>query len=356
MSTKHFNLPWHQEAHYWLAALLPDNAPSEFLVDLSKIGFKSSATLPNCFLHKTPSAWRESFLSLKEAMAAHRIAEKAQIAVIAGEQEPRRDDIAMSAKSLDAVSQIADALWLGDALMHDRVVCYLQPIMDKRGKIFGYESFARMETEHGEPVGGGQIIAAARTLKIEHMLDRQLHVKAIRSFVEADLHGFLFVNFVPGFIHRPEVYLEGLSEAAQTYGMPAKQIVLDLTNSEKSSDVAHLRNIFDFCRSRGYATSIDDIESVDIAQKLMTEIRPDFLKLDIRLVRRALNAADMDTIRKLVDIAHKAGGTILAEGVETDEVHKQLLAADVDLFQGYLFSPPVAVTLREKRVVTGQAG
>ena len=35
--------------------------------------------------------------------------------------------------------------------------------------------------------------------------------------------------------------------------------------------------------------------------------------------------------------------TVIAEGVETQEIHQALQLLGVDLFQGFLFSPPVPV-------------
>jgi EAL domain-containing protein (putative c-di-GMP-specific phosphodiesterase class I) len=219
----------------------------------------------------------------------------------------------------------------------------MQPVLDKRGKIFGYEAFARMETNE-KPIGGGQIIEAGRHLNAEYMLDRYLHLKAIRTFISSDLGGFLFINLIPGFIHRPEKYLEGLTEAAKFNGMPSKQIVLDFTKSETPRDISHLKAIFDYCRSHGYLLSLDDISSVAMAKKILETVKPDFIKLDIELVRSCMSENNQRTISELVSIAHTSGATLIAEGVENAETHNELLKTGVDLFQGYFFSPPVAVS------------
>jgi len=98
--------------------------------------------------------------------------------------------------------------------------------------------------------------------------------------------------------------------------------------------------VFEFCRAKGYATALDDIHSTQIVGRLVSEMHPDFIKLDINLVRHVQNAVQFATIAQLVEIAHKGGCTVIGEGVETPEVHQGLLKAGVDLFQGYLFSPP----------------
>ncbi len=343
-----FNLPYNQSHYYWLAVFpLSDNTALQS--DLIASGMQIVPALGNAFIMRLAHPWDAAWKAVREILAKHEAEQQVEIALIPAEAQPGFEEFSYARKSVAAINFLADSLWLGNAMIEDRVVSYMQPVLDKRGKVFGYEAFARVETDK-EPIGGGKIIEASRGLSAEYILDRHLHVKAITSFIDSDLEGFLFINFVPGFIHRPEKYLEGLTEAAKYNGMPAKQIVLDFTQSEAPRDIMHMKAIFDYCRSKGYSLSLDDISSVAIAKKILETIRPDFIKLDINLVRGAQGIAEQKIIKELVHMAHASGVTILAEGVETEAVHRELLKVDVDLFQGYLFSPPVAVSTLKKAV------
>jgi len=263
--------------------------------------------------------------------------------------EPPASRALSECKPLLLVQMIADSLWLGDALLEDRVMCYLQPVVSTKDRIFGYESFARVRCADGSIISGDQVVAASRVLGIEYMIDRHLHVEAIKTFVSSEFNGFLFVNFFPGFIHRPEVYLEGLSETAKSFGVLAKHIVLDFTKAETPRDIGHIKNVCDYARSRGYSVALDDVFSIEGARKLIAEIRPDFIKIDMHLVRQVHHVGQRETIRTLVEMGHAAAGTVIAEGVETDEIFQALKGLGVDLFQGYLFSPPVPVEAALKR-------
>jgi EAL domain-containing protein (putative c-di-GMP-specific phosphodiesterase class I) len=46
-------------------------------------------------------------------------------------------------------------------------------------------------------------------------------------------------------------------------------------------------------------------------------------------------------LQEIVRISHSHGVSVLAEGVENAPQHEALMAADVDMFQGYLFGAPV---------------
>lgn len=341
-----FNLPYNQSDDYWLAVFIPyTNEP--LAAALGRLGMKPTLARANVYTMRLSRPWEPAWKSVRAELAQHDSEGVVEAALVPGAEEPGPQELDFARKPVTALDALCESLWLGNAMLEDKIICYMQPVLDKRGKVFGYEAFARVESENGL-IGGGKIIEASKWLNVEYMLDRYLHVKAITSFISSDLEGFLFINFVPGFIHRPEKYLEGLSDAAKFHGMPAKQLVLDFTRSELSHDHMQLKSIFDYCRSKGYSLSLDDISSVAMAKKILSSIRPDFIKLDIGLVKDAQGIAEQQTIGELVELAHASGATVLAEGVETEDVHAELRKAGVDLFQGYLFSPPVAVSALKK--------
>lgn len=343
--TSSFHLPYNQSPLFWLA-LFPRTITPELSADLQACGCEMEEGV---FIRSIALPWLGEWQHTREILERHASLTAYEVALLPADARPTLQELQIAKASVATLDMLASSLWLGDAMLQDKVVSYMQPVLDKRGKVFGYEAFARVETA-GEPIGGGKIIEASRGLNAQYMLDRHLHVKAVTSFIASDLEGFLFINFVPGFIHRPEKYLEGLTDAAKFQGMPAKQIVLDFTRSEAPSDLTQMKSIFDFCRSKGYSLSLDDISSTALAKKILDTIRPDFIKLDIALVRGALGGAEHKTIEELVALAHGCGVTVAAEGVESEAIHAELLRAGVDLFQGYLFSPPVAVSSLKKAV------
>lgn len=338
-SKKSLHLPWHQGEGYWLCAWI---APEHRTVITALEALGAISISEGVWGLAAGPRWAERWAAMEAILAPLPASEQFSVAIIPGTQAPDAQLLSMSRKTLAEVRHIAENLWLGEALLGGRILCYFLPVMDKRGKPFGSESLARLRTESGQLISGGSIFAASKALNMEHMVDRHLHVEAIRNFVSGDYPGFLFINFIPGFIQKPDVYLDGLREAADQFGLASKRIVLELTQPESKKDRSHLKSVCEYGRNRGYAISLDDMESPDVAQLLIQDIRPDFVKLDIRLVRQALEEKGKNTIQHLVSLCHQAGAMVIAEGVETTATHQALLDIGVDLFQGYLFSPPEA--------------
>ena len=338
---KNIQLPWNQHDKYWISVYAKTGSftPKISLL-LQEAGFQPSADngMSVCTGKDWKTRWELLYSALKQSDALDAV----DIAFAPDANSPaKRTEV--ECKTPSAIQLTAENMWLGDAVREDRLMCYLQPVMSANDKIFGYESFARVRDADGKIIGGDKIIAASKALGIDYTIDRFLHIEAIKTFAGSDFSGFLFVNFFPGFIHRPSVYLEGLTETAKNFGIVSKNIVLDFTNSETPHDILHLKNVCDYARARGYSIALDDIASVDNAKKLVPEIRPDFIKIDMHLVQQVTEPNNREIIRALVEMAHKTASTVIAEGVETDESVPILKSLGGDLFQGYLFSAPVPV-------------
>jgi len=305
------------------------------------MGFALLPGMNYTYGRSTDANWSAVWQHVSNTITQQDLRDKVQVSLVANHSVPEASEIDFAKRSVNAIDAIAGSMWLGYALLEDRVVCYLQPVMDGRGNVFGYESFVRVRENDGKIIAGDRIVAASKALSIEYFIDRHLHVQAIRTFASCRSSGALFVNFFPGFIHRPAVYLEGLSEAVKAHGLIAKNIVLDFTRSDTPKDIAHLRGVVEYCRTRGYAIALDDLVSVDVAGRLVSEIRPDYVKIDRSLVNQVGTVTGRITIEQIAQLAHSHGSVMVAEGVETEVQHTELKRCGVDLFQGYLFSPPL---------------
>jgi EAL domain-containing protein (putative c-di-GMP-specific phosphodiesterase class I) len=261
-------------------------------------------------------------------------------AVASDSELPPLKNIQEELRPLNHLATIAKNAWLVDALLDNRIVSFLQQVIDRRGKVFGYEAFARALNADGSQESGAAIIEASREIKIEYRVDRFLHGKAIEAMVQGGYNGTLFVNFLPGFIQKPDVYLEGLSREVQRHGLVPRRIALDLTEAELPRNRKQLEAIRDYCRKQGYHIVLDDIESPDEALKLIESLMPSFLKLSPDVVAKSETAKGKATLKRLIEICHANGVTVIAGRIETQETFDFLKALEVDLFQGYFIARP----------------
>ena len=324
---------WAQDSNYWLVI----EGPNAGSLD----GFTSLYHTPNLVGRKCEKNWHEAWDKHSKQLnkqpgsgTGHRAA------IIPADALPGLQEVTMALRPLKEIDGIATNLWLIESVNHGRLDCYMQRVMDRRGKQVGFEAFARMEAADGGVIGGGAIMQAAHALRVEYQLDRLLHKQAIECFVGSDLEGYIFINFLTGFIHRPEVYLDGLSQAVSRTHVRPGAVVLDVPLHDYAKDMPKLKSIAAYCRARGFALALDDVLSADGLAVLLADIRPAFVKLDGKFGAEMSPAKMQGVLLEIVRVCHANGVSVLAEGVETKEQHELYLAADVDMFQGYLFGAP----------------
>jgi len=337
-------LPWNQASRYWLFVRPGSRSIPGLSEALITIGMQAH---DGNFMLEAPAAWADEWKRVAQALKGCGGYDAVSVAIYGSDTAPTAMQLASHYIPAMKADAIALNLWLGESLVLGQLIYYFQPVVRGHDSLFGYEAFVRLKRKDGELMSGAAILSAAKALDIEYPLDRFLQAEAIKAFAATGFGGSLFVNFMPGFIQRPEVYLEGLTQTARAYGIVPKHLVLDFMHGGQGYVVPHLKRICEYCRERGYSIALDDIRSPADADALLSAIHPNYIKLDMHLVRRA----EYDTIATIVKHCHRFGATVIAEGVETEQSFAALKSVEVDLFQGYLFSPPLpAEELRSKRI------
>jgi len=315
--------------------------------DFEANGFSNIYDTPLIYGAHIGHPWVDRFTGITEIIKKHGAAPVIKAAVIPAEPKPLKEEVDLTLRSYIEIEQASKHVWLMQALIENRLICYMQQVMDKRGKISGYEAFARIVDQDGSIRDGGSIILASRMLNVEFQLDRMLHKEAVRTFIGSDSQGYLFINFMTGFIHRPERYLEGLLQAVERFGLMPRHIVLDISIQPPLAALKQLTPTVNYCRSRGFSIAVDDVMTPEDLKIVLAELKPDFVKLDGRISRGAMETRCANLIAEMARLSHESGAMVVAEGVEAEEQHQKLTELGVDLFQGYLFGAPQQMKLSE---------
>ncbi|GJE37448.1 Blue light- and temperature-regulated antirepressor BluF [Methylobacterium persicinum] len=218
------------------------------------------------------------------------------------------------------------------------------PILDlQRNRVWGYEALVRGLSGQGAGQILGMVDAANR-----YKFDQACRVKAIELasslFVEPDTH--LSINFMPNAVYEPAACIRATLEAARRVGFAHQLIMFEFTENERMIDVIHVQRIITEYRKQGFATALDDFGAGYAGLNLLASFQPDFIKIDMELIRGiAASHARQAIIAGVVAIACQLGIAVIAEGVETEAELDTLRAAGIHLFQGYLFAKPSVASL-----------
>lgn len=116
------------------------------------------------------------------------------------------------------------------------------------------------------------------------------------------------------------------------------ELVEDVSVMEDETILATLTAIHDL----GVSIAIDDFGSGYSNLAYLLQLPATVLKLDRSIVSGILTKPSYATATaSIIAMGHQLGYRIVAEGVETDEIRKSLVAWNCDELQGYLFSKPL---------------
>jgi diguanylate cyclase (GGDEF)-like protein/PAS domain S-box-containing protein len=125
--------------------------------------------------------------------------------------------------------------------------------------------------------------------------------------------------------------------------LPGSSIVIEITEGLLLDASDSVIQTLQDCRAAGMQVSLDDFGTGYSSLSYLKKFHIDYLKIDQSFVANlAPGTDDMVLCEAIIQMAHKLGIRVVAEGVETEAQRALLLAAGCDYGQGYLFSPPLA--------------
>lgn len=208
------------------------------------------------------------------------------------------------------------------------------------GRIIGYEALIR-GPEASDLHSPAQLFDAARCSQQLAALEYACREVACEAFVAQSLPGKLFLNMSPlSFTDRH--YREGVTREILTrVGLDPERVVFELTERQPLDEFVSLRAATDHFRHQGFAVALDDLGAGYAGLRVWSELNPDYVKID----RHFISGIDADPVKRefvraMLDIAHRLGNRVIAEGIEREEELRTLAALGVEYVQGFLLLRP----------------
>ena len=124
--------------------------------------------------------------------------------------------------------------------------------------------------------------------------------------------------------------------------LPPHQLELELTESLLMDDVDVSRRLMAEIKALGVSLSIDDFGTGYSSLAYLKSFPLDELKVDKSFVDDLPgSASDVALVHTIIDLGHRLGMTVIAEGVETAGQLACLKQLGCDSYQGFLYSKAV---------------
>jgi len=217
-----------------------------------------------------------------------------------------------------------------------------QPIISIRSAaILGWEALIR-GPENSYFQSPDNMFSFAEAEGLLFPLEKICRESALNNLGELGPDQKIFINVHPNTINDPD-FTEGETiKILQDLHIKPKNVVFEITERHHIKDFTSLNRTLTHYRDQGFLVAVDDLGCGSSTLQSLAEIHPDYIKIDISLVRGihkdGVKKALMETF---VTFADKIGSEIIAEGIEEEAEMAALVNIGVHYGQGYFFGKPM---------------
>lgn len=212
----------------------------------------------------------------------------------------------------------------------------LQPIVHlKNGQVVGYEALSR-GPKGSDLEAPTQLFVLARTADLVWTLERLCHRIAMSHAAQFPADARLFLNCDPELAHDPEFRRLSAADYSALAGRP---MVLEIHEEALARRLGLVRSAVATFRAQGFEIGVDHASTEFRVLGPLAELRPDFLKFDVSLIRGIdREVARRELLAAMVRFAKRIGASTVAAGVETEDELGALRQLGLEYGQGNFFS------------------
>ncbi|MDH5711110.1 MAG: bifunctional diguanylate cyclase/phosphodiesterase [Gammaproteobacteria bacterium] len=246
-----------------------------------------------------------------------------------------------------AISRLALAAELRKALNNNALRLFYQPKIDlTTGHIYGAEALLRWEHPERGFISPEDFIPLAEHTGLIQPITCWVMDTASKQCATWNSMGhklLISINISTNCIHDARLPVK-LNEIILGNKLTPDQITLEITENIFIKDPVRSKKIMDNINKMGVGLSIDDFGTGYSSLAYLKQLPVNELKIDKSFVMEMLkDENDKIIVRTTIDLAHNLGIKVVAEGVESLEVARQLKELNCDAAQGYYLGRPMEV-------------
>jgi EAL domain-containing protein (putative c-di-GMP-specific phosphodiesterase class I) len=228
----------------------------------------------------------------------------------------------------------------------DELVVHYQPVVAlSDGRIVGFEALVRWQHPERGLLYPESFLAYAEDTGFIEEIDRWVRERAISQLAawheRFTSHPGLWmsVNLSAADISNPDLF-DSMSEAISQSGMPASDIVVEVTESVLLDDSHRTSEFLTRLKGLGVGLALDDFGTAFSSISYLRRFPFDRLKLDMSFTSELPHSIrSMLLIEEICHMADSMQMMSIAEGIERPEQLDALRGVGWEYGQGYLFSP-----------------
>ncbi|WP_265468035.1 EAL domain-containing protein [Aeromonas salmonicida] len=233
-------------------------------------------------------------------------------------------------------------LVLNELLDQERISFTYQPIQSMHRSMLAYnEIYTRFSSADGTVLPTDTLFAMAQRLDMVMKLEQMLVVHIMRQYRAFGANQSRWGINLSSNLLQNSTFLIWLDRQLLKDPNTSANLVLELDEEHLERNMTGAKRVFELLRRNGSRSAICNFGKGIGSFNLFRELKPDYIKLDPALITGLeQDLTNQQFVRMIVDVSHRMGCQVIAEGVEQLGQKQLLQGMYVDGLQGYLIARP----------------
>ncbi|MCF7821256.1 MAG: EAL domain-containing protein [Mariprofundaceae bacterium] len=257
------------------------------------------------------------------------------------------DKVAVYDSEQDANSarQIQIFTGLKRAMQNDELKLFYQPKVDMRlGRVTDVEALLRWNSADEGLIPPNHFIPVAESTGLIHPVTRYVLNEAMRQqalWIKNRYHINIAINLSARNLMEPD-FISSITASLNRHDVSPGNFTLEITESATMGQPEKALQIIHELKAIGFSLSLDDYGTGYTSLSYLKNMPVDELKIDQSFIFNCLES-DMDSaiIQSTIALVSNLGLTVVAEGIENQEVWDRLKEMGCDKGQGYFIARPM---------------
>ena len=278
--------------------------------------------------------------------SAHELFAAADIALHTAKENGRNRYHVYTARDSDTTSRMEGMRWatkLEETLSRERIKLYQQPIVriDDPGQVTRQEVLIRYLDGRGTLHGAYRLIDAAEKYGFASQLDEHV-VSRVLDFIRKDRGGISIfnVNLSGQTLDSKEslVKIVGLIDAS---GVDPSRVCFEITETSAITRFSNASRFIKTLKGMGCGFALDDFGTGVSSFEYLERLPVDMIKIDSSFIRKVTrDKASRAIVLAIREVAGVFGATLVAEGVENQDLRRAVADLGIEYGQGFGISEP----------------